>query len=77
MPGNLSFEESQKNFERVSDAYSRKEQYFYMKCRSKEIPEETFGNMFLRVFKKEETNFVSLFCFYSVYFFFSFLELQR
>ena len=54
MPGNVSFEESQKGFERVSDAYSRKEQYFYMKCRSKEIPEETFGNMFLRVFKKEE-----------------------
>lgn len=54
MPGNLSFEDSQKNFERVNDAYSRKEEYFKMKCRSKEIPEETFGNVFLRVFKKEE-----------------------
>lgn len=53
VPGNLSFEDMQKNFERVNDAYSRKEEYFKMKCRSKEIPEETFGNMFLRVFKQE------------------------
>lgn len=54
IPGNLSFEESQKNFDRVNDAYSRKEEYFKMRCRSKEISEETFGNIFLRVFKKEE-----------------------
>jgi len=54
MPGNLSFEDVQKNFERVGDAYSRKEEYVKMKCRSKEIPEETFGNIFLRAFKKEE-----------------------
>ncbi len=54
MPGNFSFEESQKNFERVGDAYSRKEEYVKMKCRSKEIPEETFGNIFLRAFKKEQ-----------------------
>ncbi len=54
MPGNFSFEEVQKNFERVNDAYSRKEEYVKMKCRSKEIPEETFGNLFLRAFKKEE-----------------------
>ena len=54
MPGNLSFEDTQKSFERVSDAYSRKEEYFKMKCRSKEIPEETFGNMFIRAFKKEQ-----------------------
>lgn len=53
-PGNISFEENQKNFERVSDAYSRKEEYVKMRCRNKEIPEETFGNVFLRVFKKEE-----------------------
>ncbi|HLP52534.1 MAG TPA: L,D-transpeptidase family protein [Chitinophagales bacterium] len=54
-PGSYSFEESQKNFERVSDAYSRKEEYVKMKCRSKEIPEETFGNVFIRAFKAEET----------------------
>ncbi len=53
MPGSFSFEDMQKNYERVNDAYSRKEEYFKMKCRSKEIPEETFGNMFLRVFKQE------------------------
>jgi murein L,D-transpeptidase YafK len=54
MPGNISFEENQKNFERVSDAYNRKEEYVKMKCRAKEIPEETFGNIFLRAFKAEE-----------------------
>lgn len=54
MPGNFSFEETQKNFERVADAYSRKEEYVKMKCRSKEIPEETFGNIFLRAFKQEQ-----------------------
>jgi len=54
MPGNFTFEESQKNFERVADAYSRKEEYVKMKCRSKEIPEETFGNIFLRAFKQEQ-----------------------
>lgn len=54
MPGNFSFEETQKNYERVGDAYSRKEEYVKMRCRNKEIPEETFGNMFLRVFKREE-----------------------
>ncbi len=53
-PGNISFEDNQKNYERVGDAYSRKEEYVKMKCRSKEIPEETFGNIFLRAFKKEE-----------------------
>ncbi|MFN8322293.1 MAG: L,D-transpeptidase family protein [Chitinophagales bacterium] len=49
-----SFEEIQKSYERVSDAYLRKEEYFLMKCRAKEIPEETFGNMFIRVFKQEQ-----------------------
>lgn len=54
MPGNVSFEETQKNYERVNDAYSRKEMYVNMRCRSHEIPEETFGNILLRAFKKEE-----------------------
>jgi len=53
MPGNISFEDNQKNFERVADAYSRKEEYVKMKCRTKEIPEETFGNIYLRAFKME------------------------
>jgi murein L,D-transpeptidase YafK len=53
-PGTLNFEENQKNFDRVGDAYNRKEEYVKMKCRAKEIPEETFGNMFLRAFKAEE-----------------------
>lgn len=54
MPGNLSFEEIQKNFSRVNDAYARKEMYVNMRCRTNEIPEETFGNILLRAFKKEE-----------------------
>jgi len=48
-----SFEESQKNFGRVKDVYERKEELIKMKCRSLEIPDETFGNMFIRVFKME------------------------
>lgn len=54
MPGSFSFEESQKAYERVNDAYSRKEEYVMMKCRSKDIPEETFGKVFIRAFKQEE-----------------------
>ena len=53
-PSYVTFEETQKKFDRVNDAYNRKEEYFYMKCRNKEIPEETFGKMFIRVFKQEE-----------------------
>lgn len=52
-PYNFSFEENQKKFDRVKDVYSRKEDFFYMRCRSKDIPEETFGNLLLRAFKKE------------------------
>jgi murein L,D-transpeptidase YafK len=48
-----SFEQKQKNFERVRLAYERKEEYHIMKCRKLEIP-ESFGNMFIRIFKKEE-----------------------
>lgn len=53
MPGSLSFEEIQKKYPRVEDAYNRKEQYVFMRCRSHEIPEETFGNIFIRAFKEE------------------------
>jgi murein L,D-transpeptidase YafK len=52
--GKTSFEERQKGFERVKAAYDRKEEYHIMKCRNLEIP-ASFGNMFIRVFKKEET----------------------
>jgi murein L,D-transpeptidase YafK len=48
-----SFEQKQKCFERVRQAYDRKEEYHLMKCRKLEIP-PSFGNMFIRVFKKEE-----------------------
>jgi murein L,D-transpeptidase YafK len=48
-----SFEEKQKSFERVRAAYERKEEYHIMKCRNLEIP-DSFGNMFIRVFKKDE-----------------------
>lgn len=48
----LTFEESQKSFERVRDAYDKKEELFLMKCRTKEIP-ESFGNIYIRVFKME------------------------
>ncbi len=54
VPVQLTFEEKQKEFPRVADAYERKEELFLMKCRSKEIP-ETFSDMFIRVFKREET----------------------
>ncbi|MFN8287345.1 MAG: L,D-transpeptidase family protein [Chitinophagales bacterium] len=47
-----TFEDTQKGFERVRDAYDRKEELFFMKCRTKDIP-ETFGNMYIRVFKME------------------------
>ena len=51
-PGGSSFEEQQKNFQRVSDVYERKEELFKMRCRSHEVP-ESFSNMFIRVFKME------------------------
>jgi murein L,D-transpeptidase YafK len=47
-----TFEEVQKNFPRVSDAYERKEELLLMKCRTNDVS-ENFGNMFLRVFKQE------------------------
>ncbi len=53
-PSGFSFEDSQKKFPRVDDAYSRKEQYVFMRCRTNEIPEETFGNILIRAFKKEQ-----------------------
>jgi murein L,D-transpeptidase YafK len=53
VPEKQSFEEIQKNFTRVKDVYERKEELIKMKCRSLDIPEETFGNMFIRVFKME------------------------
>ena len=52
-PDKQSFEESQKNFARVKEVYERKEELIKMKCRSLEIPEETFGNMVIRIFKME------------------------
>lgn len=48
-----SFEESQKGFPKIKDVYERKEEFIKMKCRSLEIPEETFGNIVIRVFKME------------------------
>lgn len=53
IPLKPGFEDSQKEFPRVKDVYERKEELFAMKCRSKEVP-ETFGNMYIRVFKQEE-----------------------
>jgi len=53
VPEKQSFEEIQKNFDRVRDTYERKEELIKMKCRSQEIPEETFGNILIRVFKME------------------------
>lgn len=52
IPANPGFEEMQKQFPRVKDAYERKEELFAMKCRSKDVP-ETFNNMLIRVFKQE------------------------
>lgn len=50
----LTFEETQKTYPRVRMAYERKEELFFMKCRSREIP-ETFGNIYIRAFKQEGT----------------------
>lgn len=52
-PEKRSFEEIQKSYPRVQDVYERKEELVKMRCRSLEIPEETFGKMFIRVFKME------------------------
>ncbi|MBL7776905.1 MAG: L,D-transpeptidase family protein [Chitinophagales bacterium] len=52
LPSDKSFEEIQKSFPRVSEAYERKEELIKMRCRSKDVAEE-FGNMFIRVFKQE------------------------
>lgn len=69
------FEESQKQFTRVSEVYDRKEDLMRMRCRSKEVPEE-FSNMFIRVFKHEgllevwvqdKTNKYILFNSFSIY----------
>ena len=51
-PQTSSFEEEQKKYPRVSAAYERKEELFFMKCRSKEVSEE-FSDMYIRVFKEE------------------------
>ena len=53
VPEKQSFEQTQKNFDRVKDTYDRKEELIKMKCRSLDIPEETFGNVLIRVFKME------------------------
>ena len=52
-PGQLTFEKIQQKIPRVNLAYERKEQYIKMKCQKAGIPEETFGNMFIRAFKAE------------------------
>ena len=52
-PEKSSFEDIQKSFSRVKEVYERKEELIKMKCRSMDIPEETFGKMFIRVFKME------------------------
>ncbi len=52
-PEKQSFEEIQKGLPKLRDVYERKEELIKMKCRSLEIPEETFGNMVVRVFKME------------------------
>lgn len=53
VPNQRSFEEQQKLNPRVSAAWDRKNELINMRCRSLEIPEETFGNMLIRVFKEE------------------------
>jgi len=53
VPEKQSFEQTQRIFDRVKDVYDRKEELIKMKCRSLDIPEETFGNVLIRVFKME------------------------
>lgn len=53
VPQRTSFEDIQKSLPRVKEVYERKEELFKMKCRSLDIPEETFGKIFIRVFKME------------------------
>jgi len=53
VPGQHSFEQQQRLNERVNQAWDRKNDLINMRCRSLEIPEETFGKMLIRVFKEE------------------------
>ena len=52
-PERKSFEEIQKSFPLVNAVYERKEELLKMRCRTLDVPEETFGNMLIRVFKME------------------------
>src|ERR1039458_10421881 len=50
-----SFEDVQKGYARVKEAYERKEELIKMKCRTMDIPDDKFGNIVIRVFKQEGT----------------------
>ncbi len=53
MPARLGFEEAQKQNFRVSDAFTRKDQYIKSRCNEIGVPEDEFGNILIRVFKFE------------------------
>jgi len=52
-PQKGTFEDIQRTFPRVNDVYERKAELINMRCRSLDIPEETFGRIMIRVFKME------------------------
>ncbi|HWB62466.1 MAG TPA: L,D-transpeptidase family protein [Chitinophagales bacterium] len=52
-PGQPGFEELQKRNKNVAEVYDRKEELIKMRCRSLEIPDDSFGNILIRVFKAE------------------------
>ncbi|MBL0309620.1 MAG: L,D-transpeptidase family protein [Bacteroidetes bacterium] len=52
-PGKQSFEDVQKTYSRVYQAYKEKEQLINERCEKFGIPPERFGNMYIRVFKEE------------------------
>lgn len=49
-----NFEATQRNFYRVNNAYFHKEEIINDRCRELGIPEEGFGNIFIRAFKQEQ-----------------------
>lgn len=54
VPGKKTFEEIQKGYSRVHQAYERKERYVNERCEEYGISPENFGSMFIRVFKQEK-----------------------
>lgn len=53
-PLKKTFEEIQRNFPRVKQAYERKEDYINDRCKLLGVSPQSFGNIFIRVFKQDK-----------------------